>query len=175
MEKSKYLIYFFIINCLPINRAYAISSADIKEDNLAKFILRAYERLITEGEIKTYLVVVVVLLVLLGLLALYIWSEGLKNECPSCKKWNALYTTNTELLGQREGFKTVTRADDVEMSSSHYNSEHGHSSGSSSGTIYRKEQVRILEKTLKMHYKCRYCTATCSSTKITETENFFKT
>lgn len=159
MSKLKKFTIFIIVELLT-SHALAISSSDIKNDNLVKLILLTYEETINVI-FKNPFVILPILVLIIGVTYALINRYSIK--CPSCKKWSALIVTNSELISQKEGFKTVTRTDNISTFNSH-----------SDGTIERKEQVRILEKTIKLTYKCKYCKGIFESTRKTETENFFR-
>ena len=146
----------------------AIASSDIKEDNIVKYILLAYEwvRIST----NLYIVLAIILTPILLLYFAFL-TEGMKSQCPNCKKNHALILINSELISQREAFKTVSRADHISINNS---SRDGSGFSDSSGTIHRTEQVRVLEQAHKLTYKCSYCQVLSFNNKITETENFYK-
>ena len=166
MKKIHKIVAFIILFFLT-EHVLAISSTDIKNDNLVKFILVAYENAADTFK-NNFFSIYIFLLVLIILLITFLVNY-FSYQCPSCKKWRALMTINSELISEREGFKTVTRSDSISTRNSS-NSD----SGYSNGTIYRKEQVRILEQVHKLTYKCKFCNAISQSTKTTETQNFFK-
>lgn len=148
--------------------AAAISSSDIKEDNLTKYVLMIYEWVALPNNF--YIILAIVVFIILLFCFVYL-SSGISSQCPSCKKFHALSLINSELISQREAFKTVSRSDHVSISNSGHD-ENGFSN--SSGTIHRMEQVRVLEQVHKLTYKCNHCRVICSSNKVSETENFYK-
>lgn len=165
MKKIPQIIVFFIA-ALFTGNVLAITSADIKNDNLAKFILVAYENTFNSIQKSPFTLIVLIGLIVLIIIFLFNYFSY---KCPSCKKWRALVKINSELISQREGFKTVTRSDSISTRNSS-NSDRGYSHG----TIDRKEQVRILEQVYNVTYKCKFCNVISQSKETTETENFFR-
>jgi hypothetical protein len=72
--------------------------------------------------------------------------RGRALACPECgRSWARVYR-GQKLIARKMAYKTVTRLD-----------YHESADGEHRGTTGRSEQVKVLRKTFRLRYECRYC------------------
>jgi hypothetical protein len=89
-------------------------------------------------------------------------AQRFRERCPACGRWGAVVFLGKRLLRERHAITAKTRYDTYYRGPLRF----------PRGYVARQEQVRVLRKTFRLDYGCRFCPHRWSKMVDKDTEDF---